>query len=646
MLLELELKYQRFIKSSAAGLVILFVLLALVKPATRPPSPLRSEAWSSHSPCQVVNRPAMSSVQCWVVDDSRKLRRDETPQNDAIIFNVEQNQITLAAAGNEVVSFQLILRAPSALKNLTITVSDLIHAGDHFPAAQIELFLECYLYAPAVAKEMVALPDGDYPDALIPFIDPYQLGRAVATPFVLQSDQNQGIWLDVKVLPDFPAGSYVGQIRLYQGDDVLTMLGLRLQILDFNLPAQRHTQAWVPLYWGRLARNEGLSENNFYLASNWPVLYRYYRMAFEHRFWSQISDGVEQPELHWNETTGKLLSVSWQNFDSRLASILSGRLFDGVWPALWKVGGWIYWGARPGDRPYFGGNYQQDASMTAAHRQALSQYVQAISRHFQEQGWNQSLLFMYMIDEPDYRSYPNLPRLVAAYGMVIRSASDGKVKHLVTVEPVSSPEDDAGIDIYATTAATYWLPTMQRYQAEQKLAWFYQYHEPFVGGNGLSHEALGFRSWPWIAARYDVDGIFYWVGNFWPDHNVYRDALNWNEDEISNGILFYPGNQLPQIGYPAVAGPLSSIRMKMLRRGLQDIEYFWLAKQIDETGAKAIVKKIIRSALNEREYDPYWQHPLWAKPGDWSHDPRDWYRARLELAKIILSVTDQVDQHQ
>jgi hypothetical protein len=147
------------------------------------------------------------------------------------------------------------------------------------------------------------------------------------------------------------------------------------------------------------------------------------------------------------------------------------------------------------------------------------------------------------------------------------------------------------------------------------------------------------RSWAWIAWRYKVDGIFLWVGNYW-NEDPYRNAVNWNDDLLGNGVLFYPGAMLPTIGFPPVRGPVSSFRMKSLRRGLLDYEYFHLLRSLGGD-PDPIVKRIIRSALNEKGYDPIWNHPLWAKPGDWSHNPAEWDEARREVASEIAKRLSQ-----
>ena len=64
-------------------------------------------------------------------------------------------------------------------------------------------------------------------------------------------------------------------------------------------------------------------------------------------------------------------------------------------------------------------------------------------------------------------------------------------------------------------------------------------------------------------------------------------------------MLFYPGARLSDEGLPNIDGPLSCLRMKAYRRGLQDYEYGWLLKQAGkESVADEIVKRVIPVALS------------------------------------------------
>ncbi len=569
---------------------------------------------------------AGSKLHVWIVSGSEKYRLDEIPHSDGWLLDRQTGSVRLFSARNETVAFQILLRPDNPLK-----ISNAVFRWENETLPPAKLFLEGYLYAPKSPRSSVTLPPGMYPDPLIPFWDPYGEGKPVALPFTLKPKETRGIWVDLRVPENAVAGDHAGVLQLFDGKNKELEVRVSVHVWNFSLPRARKLHTWIPLYWERLAKAEHLDPNRFFLRRNWDVILRYYQMAHDHGFVTQIANGVDEPDVQWDEKTGRLISIDWRGYDRYFGPILSGQAFrDKTPPDLWKIGGWLWWGLRNGDRPYFGGDYHNHRHLTAAHRRALRTYTQLFAQHFREKGWTTPELFCYLIDEPDFKSFPQLKTLIRELTETIHSASPD-VKHMVTISPGLNPDMIGAVDIWATTGGTYWVPAMQARQRNGEEAWFYQDRPPFVGGQCLNQNGLSLRTWPWIARRYNVDGIFLWVGDFWPD-DVYTNAKNWNDDYISNGIIFYPGGQLPQIGFPAIRGPVSSIRMKEWRRGMDDYAYFQLAGE----KSRPIVKSIIHSALNPREYNPYWRHPLWAHEGDWSHDPRDWEMARRHLAQIIL----------
>ena len=80
----------------------------------------------------------------------------------------------------------------------------------------------------------------------------------------------------------------------------------------------------------------------------------------------------------------------------------------------------------------------------------------------------------------------------------------------------------------------------------------------------------------------------------------------------SEGTLFYPGTA---INYD---GPVPSMRLKVLRNGAQDYEYFALLASAGLSDqALVIVSRVVSSWL------------------EWSHDPQDYYNARADLAALL-----------
>jgi Glycoside hydrolase 123, catalytic domain len=564
----------------------------------------------------------------WVVDDSTKILPGEIPREAPRAGS--EARVSLDGAAGETVAFQLILASLTGSPRVEADVSSLDGPVGRVPRESVNVFLESYLSCPPVAAKVVALGPGEYPDALIPLWEHGPGTRAVASPFALAPKRNQGLWIDVEIPRGARAGDYHGWVRVKAEGLPEATLGVDLRVYGFELPAQRHLPAWVPLYATRLWKGEQLDhlEERQVNATLWD----YFRMAHAHGFMTQVKE--DEPDIEWDKATGALVTADWRRYDALNGPVLDGSLFaDREPPSLWKVGGGHWWGARPGDPPNFGGDHNADTDLTPAHRRALREYAAEIERHFRERRWAQPTLFTYWVDEPDFEEHPNYAPLIKAFGDVL-NATGTRIKPLLTAGPEEKPELHGAVGIWATPAGDYIPSEMRRRQQAGDRTWFYQQHEPFVGGQSVDDEGLAMRTWPWIAWRYGVDGIFLWAGNFW-NEDPYHDPKNWNRNLLGNGILFYPGRLLPTLGFPAIRGPVSSIRMKSLRRGLQDFEYFYLLRSLGGNADPAVAR-VVRSALNEKGWRPSWTHPRWQKPGDWSHDPADWDSARRAVAAEIL----------
>jgi hypothetical protein len=193
--------------------------------------------------------------------------------------------------------------------------------------------------------------------------------------------------------------------------------------------------------------------------------------------------------------------VKWSRYDALNGPVLDGTLYsDGVAPSVWKVGGGHWWGAKAGASPHFGGDFKADIDLTPAHRRALKEYAVEIEKHFRERHWEKQKLFMYWVDEPDFAGHANYATLIKAFSDTLRSV--GKIELLLTAGPEEKPELHDAVGIWATWGGGYVPSQMRRRQEAGQLAWFYQQHEPFVGGQSVNDDGLAMRTWPWIAWRY------------------------------------------------------------------------------------------------------------------------------------------------
>jgi len=75
--------------------------------------------------------------------------------------------------------------------------------------------------------------------------------------------------------------------------------------------------------------------------------------------------------------------------------------------------------------------------------------------------------------------------------------------------------------------------------------------------------------------KYGLTGLLYWSVNYWTT-NPYEEPMNTPWAQNGNGSLYYPGPD----------GPVPSIRLAILRDGMEDYEYLHRLREL-VSGARA-----------------------------------------------------------
>ncbi|HLK41040.1 MAG TPA: hypothetical protein VKU41_30020 [Polyangiaceae bacterium] len=157
--------------------------------------------------------------------------------------------------------------------------------------------------------------------------------------------------------------------------------------------------------------------------------------------------------------------------------------------------------------------------------------------------------------------------------------------------------------------------------------WTYNGRPPEAGSMVLDAEGGALRTWGWIAERYHVELWYAWEGVYFSDRynggssqSVLDDPVSFDERRHGGSDF---GNEDGVLVYP---GPLPSLRLKVLRRGLEDR---LLLEELEALGgadaARAIVERVIPAALGEGR----------ASNDPWPTAEVAWERARAEVLDAI-----------
>ncbi|MFA7172271.1 MAG: glycoside hydrolase domain-containing protein [Kiritimatiellia bacterium] len=536
--------------------------------------------------------------------------------------------VEIAAARNEVESFQVVVAAgKGSLKVSSVALSELVgEGGAKISGDSIKLYREEYVRV-RISTPRAELPPGLYPDALVPFIDPVT-GKPIqpraqrrerwgeplvttghdmyAVPFDVFEGQNQPVWIDVHVPKGVPAGIYRGTLRV-SADKGKAELPVTLTVWDFELPdGATHRNRFGTL--SGIASLFGVKRGS---AECLEIEARYSQAMSDHR----LNPPIPSHLLPQANPDGSL-NIDTNRHAALCAFIEKLHVKDFRIPRS------------PFDRlPHSTTNVNYKTVLPEQREKAL-RYYRDYYQYVKTNGWA-DIAHTYLIDEPN--TAENYEQVIVLGDIVHQAAPE--LKRLVSEQ--TYPHDPAWADI--DPAVDIWCPLwsfIDRDTINQKLkhgdaVWSYtalvqrspHYHPKYEEMREkdppywhIDRPLLVYRVPTWINRQYGITGLLYWSTITKVIEPWCNPAFAHPKHFNGGGYLFYPGVPC------GIQGPVASMRLKNIRDGLEDYEYFALLEQ--RAGAAAVRKIVDRIA-------PTW----WG----YTRDPKAILDARRELAAAILA---------
>jgi len=630
-----------------------------------------------------------SSIVIWANDGGDKITRDELRAytDPASVINSvwDGEEIYLFGAKNEVVSFNLVLEAPTAdIVDVDVSLNMLIGSdgnkittrsasGDNlfnFEGRNIELFYVRYLEIEGLSTNL-AFSGVDYDERHIPrrFQRPYDenyegigvwedrvdhnkmypdiaVPLELESPFTVSEGTSQSIWADIYIPKNTPAGDYEGVISILVDRVTVLQVPITLRVRGFalpDLPSAKTMLAYSP---------ENI--NSRYLDDEYPtpgtdkytqsieLQNRHFQLVHRHKI-SLINDWDFDVT---NETLNDELLDAW-------ISRLNGTLFtpeygyegigEGVGNNVFSIGTYGSW-------------YWQEGT-----EEDMWENTDPWVNWFDSQGFSTPTeYFLYLVDESD-----DFPQIEQWAIWIENNPGPGKnMMSMATIPLTDAVQHTPSLDI-PTSEGTFglterWENSLATHRDKQGTK-FYMYNgqRPATGSFALEDDGVALRVLAWGQYKMDVDRWFYWESTYYDNYqgdvgptNVFQTAHTYGsferEDDVlgktgwnyfnGDGVLLYPGTdlQFTEENY-GVEGPFASLRLKQWRRGIQDVDYLTLAENIDPIRTAQIIDEMIPVVLWELGCETYQgECDGWIKTDiSWPTDPNVWEEARAKLADII-----------
>ncbi|MBE3097466.1 MAG: DUF4091 domain-containing protein [Planctomycetes bacterium] len=491
--------------------------------------------------------------------------------------------LLIRAARNEAEAAQLVVRAyEKPLRGLTVKAGTLAGPGGAAIAAgNVEILKVRYVSVthPTDSSGCVGL----WPDPLPP----------IAGPINVDADRNQPLWVRVRVPKDAKAGTYEGRIRL-AAEGYAADVPLRVEVYDFALPDRMTCQTAFGFSPGNVWRYQKLEKPEDRRA----VLEKYLAGLSAHHISPYDPAPLDNFKVTWpkkkggtpDEEKGLVPALDWAAWDAAMTRAIDQYHFSTFMLHVPGMGGGSF---HARFEPEFLG-YKEAAP---EYKIALTNYLRAVQEHLREKGWLR-YAYVYWFDEPDKKDYAFV---MNGFKKLKEAAPD--LRRMLTEQ----------VEAELVGGPNLWCPVTPNYNParadERRKAgdhfWWYVCCGPKAPYATLfiDHPATELRVWLWQTWQRGIEGILIWQTNYWtsdaayPDRarpqNPYEDPMGWVSGYGAakgarqpwgngDGRFIYPPEAAADASppQPVLEGPVDSIRLEMLRDGIEDYEYLVILRRL------------------------------------------------------------------
>jgi Glycoside hydrolase 123, catalytic domain/Concanavalin A-like lectin/glucanases superfamily/Glycoside hydrolase 123 N-terminal domain len=476
--------------------------------------------------------------------------------------------VILNSAGNEWNSFQLVIMPSNVtIKNCHIAISELTSTqNNHIISSDNIKYFKVGNVSEHTASSLKANRK---------WADPF---FKMSNPFELDKNRTYPVWFNLYVPAGTPKGTYRGSIQIKSKNYKVTV-PLKLSVYGFSLPKTPKVKTAFGIQGSLIASYYKLPNDSDRLDS---MINKYLKNMLLHkispkpRFIPSISNYGDRyflsPKLILTKN-GKW-KIDFLDYKKELKKLMSsglnsiqvgGRSWDGNFRRIKnKNAAFMLF-------PYYS---EKDKKEKILKLKLFSEkYMKVL--YFTFSKWFEflkaenldRLAHAYPIDEPKPDMYEMTNRIA---GLIHKAAPGLKV--LVTSKNFDKLDN---IDIWCPTLDRLNIENVNSFKKTGRTLWTYVcIVPPSPNANFFIHQtALQNRIPFWVAYKYGCEGFLYYEHtlSLWKKRNVWKDQ-RWekNSGTEGDGFLVYPGKD----------GPIGTIRLELIRQGIQDVGYFLKLKSL------------------------------------------------------------------
>ena len=515
--------------------------------------------------------------------------------------------LAVSAAANEAEAVQLVVKAGERdVRGVKVRVGGDFRSrsGAKISADAVDVRQVTYLDIRDISDRTSA--PGLWPEVLEPVPE-----GGVLVP----AGENRPFWVRVKVPKGTPKGRYVGRLVVSSQREKDVAVPFGIEVFGFELPERMtlktsfgYTQKRVFAYHGVQSGEDRGKVNRMYLKALSEARLSPYHpgRGILPSPWKYKIDAKEGDEAN------AVVTFDWENWDAGMQKVLEEYNFNTF---IFTIPGFSSAKfADPSKKHVFHGREEG----TPGYEAIVSKYLGGIEAHLKEKGWL-DVAYLYWYDEPTADKFPYLNR-----GLCAVKKYAPRIRRMITKEPCAGLFD--GVNLWCPTPDHIENDFTARCRDRGDEFWWYVCMQPKApyATEFIDHPGTDLRVWLWQTWRHRVSGILIWETVYWSSptiygdklQNPYDDAASWSDMGTGpktfrynwgngDGRFLYPprscfgADGAVSASSPVLEAPNGTMRLEILRDGIEDYEYFAILSRLDPENALLKVPPEVSSSLKD-----------------------------------------------